>query len=346
MTGEPLGAFRQQLAAAQAEVSPEQVALIDGALRKVDHCDPAAVAAGEHLLVDAAASSARRSSRWSRRGWWTRSILTGSSPRIAGAPGARFFFHLKHRGDGSWAGDSRLTPELGQKLHALLGPLSAPQTTRYATGEGDDATRQVEADLRTHGQRRHDALEAMVDRLLRGGDLPESGGIPTTLLIVMSYADYLAGQGVAHYADGSPLSVPNALRLADQADLAWCVKDAKGAVLDLFGPGGLPVSCPDARADRPRRGLQLPRLRHRAAVVRAPSHPAVAGRRRYESGQLDPALPLSPPPLRAGLADLPTQRGRSARLDPTEVDRPTTTADPEPTHHRQNWNPQDPLDLS
>jgi hypothetical protein len=148
----------------------------------------------------------------------------------------RRFFHLKHRRDGSWAGDFRLTPELGQKLHALLGPLMAPQTTRYTTGdsETEDLKQRVEADTRTQGQRRHDGFEAMVDRLLRGDDLPESGGIPTTLLIVMSYADYLAGHGVARYGDGTPISVPNALRLADQADLAWCVKAPKGAVLDLF----------------------------------------------------------------------------------------------------------------
>lgn len=51
MTGEPLGPVRPHLAAAQADggVSPEQVAVIDTALRKVDHCDPAAVAAGEKL---------------------------------------------------------------------------------------------------------------------------------------------------------------------------------------------------------------------------------------------------------------------------------------------------------
>ena len=35
----------------------------------------------------------------------------------------RRFFHLKHRTDGSWAGDFRLTPDVGQKLAALLGPL-------------------------------------------------------------------------------------------------------------------------------------------------------------------------------------------------------------------------------
>jgi hypothetical protein len=236
MTGEPLGAFRPELAAAQAEgiVSPEQVALIDAALRKVDHCDLAAVTAGEHLLVDAAGKLGPKELAVVAARVVDAIDPDGVQPADEREHQERRFFHLKHRGDGSWAGDFRLTPELGQKLHALLGPLSAPQTTRYATGEGGDAKRQVEADLRTHGQRRHDAVEAMVDRLLRGDDLPESGGIPTTLLIVMSNADYLAGQGVAHYADGSPLSVPNALRLADQADLAWCVKGARGAVLDLF----------------------------------------------------------------------------------------------------------------
>jgi hypothetical protein len=46
-----LGPVRPHLAAAQADggVSPERVAVIDTALRKVDHCDPAAVAAGEKL---------------------------------------------------------------------------------------------------------------------------------------------------------------------------------------------------------------------------------------------------------------------------------------------------------
>jgi hypothetical protein len=238
LTGEPLGAFRPELAAAQAEgvVTPEQVGVIDAALRKVDHCDPAAVAAGEKLLVGAAGKLGPK-----ELGLVAARVVDaidpdGVQPADEREHQERRFFHLKHRGDGSWAGDFRLTPELGQKLHALLGPLMAPQTTSYTTGDSDteDLKQQVEADTRTQGQRRHDGLEAMVDRLLRGDDLPESGGIPTTLLIVMSYADYLAGHGVAHYGDGTPISVPNALRLADQADLAWCVKAPKGAVLDLF----------------------------------------------------------------------------------------------------------------
>jgi len=56
MTGETLEPIRPHLAAAQRDglVTPEQVTLIDTALRKVKHCDPAAVEAGEVLLVQQA----------------------------------------------------------------------------------------------------------------------------------------------------------------------------------------------------------------------------------------------------------------------------------------------------
>ena len=56
MLGEPLPPVRPHLAAAQraGTLTSEQVALIDAALRKVDHCDPAAVDAGERLLTETA----------------------------------------------------------------------------------------------------------------------------------------------------------------------------------------------------------------------------------------------------------------------------------------------------
>jgi hypothetical protein len=87
-----------------------------------------------------------------------------------------------------------------------------------------------------------------VDRLLRSADLPEAGGIPTTVVIVMSYTDYVTargdtgtsqaahgrGEGVARFADGSPVAASTALRWADQAEVAWCVTTPQGAVLDLY----------------------------------------------------------------------------------------------------------------
>ena len=116
-------------------VTPEQVGLIDTALRKVDHCDPAAVAAGEKLLVEAAGQLGPK-----ELGVVAASLVNaidpdGVQPADEREHQERRFFHLKQRRDGCWAGDFRLTPELGQKLHALLGPLSKPQTTRYQTGD-------------------------------------------------------------------------------------------------------------------------------------------------------------------------------------------------------------------
>ncbi len=136
MTGEPLGPVRPHLAAAQAEggVSPEQVAVIDTALRKVDHCDPAAVAAGEKLLTEAAGALGPK-----ELGLVAARVVDaidpdGVAPVDEREHAERRFFHLKHRADGAWVGDFRLTPVLGQKLQALLDPLMSPHPA-HTTGE-------------------------------------------------------------------------------------------------------------------------------------------------------------------------------------------------------------------
>ena len=82
MTGEPLAPVRPHLAAAQRDglVTPEQVTLIDTALRKVKHCDPAAVEAGESCWCSKPPSSATRTSTGSPPDWSRRSTPTGSCP--------------------------------------------------------------------------------------------------------------------------------------------------------------------------------------------------------------------------------------------------------------------------
>ncbi|HEY5846432.1 MAG TPA: DUF222 domain-containing protein [Microlunatus sp.] len=116
-------------------VSPEQVGLIDAALRKVDHCDPAAVTAGEKLLVDAATKLGPKELGVVAARMVDAIDPDGVQPADEREHQERRFFHLKQRRDGCWAGDFRLTPQLGQKLQALLGPLMArrPPGTRPAT---------------------------------------------------------------------------------------------------------------------------------------------------------------------------------------------------------------------
>ena len=239
MTGEPLEPVRPHLAAAQRDglVTPEQVALVDGALRKVKHCDPAAVEAGEVLLVENATQLGMKELGLVAAKLVEAIDPDGILPADEAEHRLRRFFHLKQRRDGCWAGDFRLTPEAGQKLAALLDPLMRPQTTSVETDsdpDGAPGTKQVVPDERTHGQRRHDALEGLLDRALDAGDLPATGGTPTTLIITLSWQDFLSAQGVGTYADGTPVSARTVRDLADQADIAFCVKSAKGAVLDLY----------------------------------------------------------------------------------------------------------------
>jgi hypothetical protein len=86
-------------------------------------------------------------------------------------------------GAGVLGGD--LTPECAALVTAVLDALSAP------AGAGD---------LRTHGQRYHDALQDAMQRLLGAGLLPERAGQPVRGWVHMTLAELLArdGDGVLH----------------------------------------------------------------------------------------------------------------------------------------------------
>ena len=73
-----------------------------------------------------------------------------------------------------------LTPECAAVVTAVLDALSAP------AGAGD---------LRTHGQRYHDALAEAMQRLLGAGLLPERAGQPVRAWVHMSLAELLALDG-------------------------------------------------------------------------------------------------------------------------------------------------------
>lgn len=74
----------------------------------------------------------------------------------------------------------------------------------------------------------------MLDAALRTPDQPSAGGTPTTLLLTMAWEDFRSEHGLGTYADGSPVSARTARQLADQADVALCFTNARGAVLDLY----------------------------------------------------------------------------------------------------------------
>jgi Domain of unknown function (DUF222)/HNH endonuclease len=126
--------------------------------------------------------------------------------------------------DGSADWSMRLTAAAHATWVTILDALAAPTPA-------EDGVR----DPRSTTQRRHDALLAAGQRLLRAGDLPASGGIPVTILITLT-ADQLTDQltdqaGYATTQHGDPISIPALLQLATEADLIPTVLSSTGAVL-------------------------------------------------------------------------------------------------------------------
>ena len=124
----------------------------------------------------------------------------------------------------------RLTGALGAKLQAVLGPLAKP---RVNTTTGPDGRLIEEPDLRHYGQRMHDALEDVCDRLLRSDTIPESGGTPATVIVTIGLDDLLARTGYGTTSDGTLIPTEQVLRMANQADIIPAVLTRTGAVLDL-----------------------------------------------------------------------------------------------------------------
>ena len=202
MLGEPLTPIRPHLAAAQrtGEISRSRWRSSNARLATVDHrgFDPADLDDGEQLLTRFAGTFGPKDLKNLADQVVDHIDPDGSRPQDE-LNAARRHFHLRPTKDGGWAGEFRLTGEAGTKLQALLGPLATP---RLEPELKDHPA--VAPDTRHHGQRMHDALEDVCDRLLRTDDsLPDAGGTPATVIITFRIEDLLATTGYAVASDGT-----------------------------------------------------------------------------------------------------------------------------------------------
>jgi hypothetical protein len=78
----------------------------------------------------------------------------------------------------------------------------------------------------------HDAFRSVLKLALRSGQLPRAGGVPATVLISMSAEQFQTGTGLATTSYGQKLTVDQALRLADEASIAWIVHNSQGGILN------------------------------------------------------------------------------------------------------------------
>ena len=233
MVGEPLGPYWPRLAAAQrsGEVSPEQVAIVERALARVDRrgFSPTDVDAGEGLLADNAALLGPKDLKHLADCVVDAIDPDGTLPQDR-LNADRRFFHLRQTPDGAYAGEFRLTGSLGAKLAALLGPLARPRVDPEPVADGVLCPR---VDPRTHGQRMHDGLEELCDRVLRDGSTSGAAGTPATVIVTITIDDLLARTGYGTTSDGALLSADQVASIAGQAEIFPAFVNGSGVALAM-----------------------------------------------------------------------------------------------------------------
>lgn len=127
---------------------------------------------------------------------------------------------LTTRADGSGRLEAELTSATAAVWTTVIDSLSAPAP------ESDG-----QRDMRTAAQRRHDALADAGERLLRSGSLPDTGGVPVSLILTMSVDQLSTGHGYARTEHGELVPARTAVQLADQAEVTTAVLRSDGAVL-------------------------------------------------------------------------------------------------------------------
>jgi len=119
--------------------------------------------------------------------------------------------------DGSGELRAHLTPVALAQWQAVLDPLAAPKPS---DADGPD--------VRSPGQRMHDALADAAHKLLASGDLPPGGGVPATVLLTMTLDQLETRTGHVTTAHGGTISVHEALKQAGDANVIPVVLDSKG----------------------------------------------------------------------------------------------------------------------
>jgi hypothetical protein len=220
VTGEVLAPILPSVAEAVAtsRLSGEQAREISGVLEQLPATVPMEqVAEAERQLVAAGAQLPPR-----QLGQLGQRILAHLDPDGTLASDEeqqrRRTFTLTPLADGSYQARGMLTPTCGATLMAALTPGSAPAPAAEAP------------DPRSYGQRMHDALEELAGFEVRDDRLPNAGA-PAQVIITLTAEQLTARTGYAETSFGQLISIPEALRLADEAHLAVMLTDGHGAVL-------------------------------------------------------------------------------------------------------------------
>jgi Domain of unknown function (DUF222) len=133
----------------------------------------------------------------------------------------RGFTWAPQRTDGMTIGKLVATPELKSMLEAWFAKFAglgmcnpADQT---AVVHGEPAQAQADADTRSLGQRRHDALAALVRGQLGDPKLGQHNGLPVTVIVSATLQQLQEKPGHAVTAGGTLMPIPDVIRMARHA---------------------------------------------------------------------------------------------------------------------------------
>jgi uncharacterized protein DUF222/HNH endonuclease len=133
----------------------------------------------------------------------------------------RGFSWNTQRRDGMSIGKLVASPQLRANLDAWFARFAAPgmcnpdEPTACVTGEPPDDL--AANDLRSHPQRQHDALNALVRGQLGDPKLGVHHGLPVTVIVSTTLTELTAGTGHAVTASGTVLPMRDVIRMASHA---------------------------------------------------------------------------------------------------------------------------------
>ncbi len=126
----------------------------------------------------------------------------------------RGFSWSPQRSDGMSIGKLVASPELRANLDAWLARFAAPGAC-VSDDENDCAT--VGADIRSHAQRQHDALNALVRGQLGDPKLGVHNGLPVTVVVSTTLQELTSATGHAVTGGGTLLPMRDLIRMASRA---------------------------------------------------------------------------------------------------------------------------------
>lgn len=141
----------------------------------------------------------------------------------------RGFTWSPQRADGMSIGKLLATPELRSMVDAWFAKFAAPgmcnPDDQVPTVTGEPAADVSDRDARSHRQRQHDALVALVRGQLGDPNLGQHRGLPVTVIVSTNLEQMQTGAGHGVTAGGTLLPMRDVIRMASHAWHYLCVFD-------------------------------------------------------------------------------------------------------------------------